>query len=266
MSAKVAIGVTAWNRPSCLRDCLASLALQMHGADWPVFLHVDGEGGREKEIRALAAASGLSIQVRVERQNLGVNLNTYGTMQWIWDEGYNWAVYLEDDLVLSPDALRLAAWYIGHAAEIEVTHGVDYIGAYCLCTRGGGTNPTEILLSRALIAWGFVMSREQFKWVEPAWLSGEKDTPPSMWDRHIARRVRGRGPHAYNCIPTLSRILNIGREGIHYTPERWRRDTEGMVAGIHAAEYEYKVAGWDEPAREHQRALGLVGELERRGS
>jgi len=260
---KVAIAITAWNRPEELRYSLWSIGRQLDGPwhKWPVYLHVDGGGGREKEVREVAMTTvGVAnrIRVRFETENHGTNLNTYETMKWIWSEGFDWAVYLEDDFVLSPDALRLAAWYIEKSAEIESLWSVDGIGAYCLCNlEGDASHPSMVQLSRAFIGWGFVMSRAQWEQIEPAWCSGEKDDPPSMWDRHVARRIR-RGPHIYNAIPVLSRVRNIGTEGVHCTPEKHAKQTANMEIATERKKYEFSISGWDEIARRYRwDKLGL---------
>jgi hypothetical protein len=238
---------------------------QMEGPwnDWPVYLHVDGESGCVEQIRNIALRSKHMADrtaIRIEGKNQGVNLNTYGTMQWLFrEEGCDYAVYLEDDLVLSPDGLRLAAWYVEHAEEIGKIWSVDHIGAYCLCRTGGSAmHPSMLQLSRAFLGWGFVMSREQWEWVEPWWLRGESDEPPSMWDNHVANRIRRRSASTYNVLPVLSRITNIGREGEHHSPETWEADVGGMVIATQAAEYEFGIEGWDEETRAYRwDKLGL---------
>ena len=255
MTPKIAVGITAFNRPDCLYECLASLRGQLDGCP-PVYLHIDGGGDRKAEMWSVAMGCRLDITVRLESENLGVNHNTKGTMDWIWSEGYDWAVYLEDDLVLSSDAMRLARWYVDNADAIDTQSGVGQIGAYCLCRLGGGRDPGGIILTRAFLGWGFLMSRAQYRAIEPAWLSGEKDDPPSMWDRHVARRIRGLSQDCYNCMPILSRVTNIGRDGVHFTPgahDKWMAGHEWNESSLR---YAFQLAGWADDALEHRGRIG----------
>lgn len=254
----IAIGIAAWNRPAYLHECLRSLQSQMAGCP-PVFLQVDGEGGYEDDIKSVVAnCYQLDITVTVGRENQGVNRNTKAAIDRIWDEGYDWAVYLEDDLVLSPDAMDLACWYVDNAKGLASWWDVGAVGAFCLCRMGGEDHyPGDILFSRAFSGWGFVVSRAQYEAIEPAWLSGQKDDPPSMWDRHVGRRIRELSPHNYNCMPALSRVTNIGEFGFHFTPARHRKWMEGHQWNQSSLGFTFRVGGWTEDAARHREKMAV---------
>ena len=255
-SNRIAVGIAAWNRPAYLQDCLLSLQSQLGGCP-PIFLQVDGGGGYEDDIKSVVAnCRRLDITVTVERENLGINRNTKMAIDRIWSEGYDWAVYLEDDLVLSPDAMDLVYWYVENAEDLGKWYDVGAVGAFCLCRLGGEDHcPGRILFSRAFSGWGFVMSRAQYEIIEPAWLSGEKDDPPSMWDRHVGRRIRNLDPHNYNCKPALSRITNIGEVGFHFTPDRHRRTMDGHRWNQSSMTFTFRVGGWTADAARHRAKL-----------
>lgn len=250
----IAIGLAAWNRPAYLHECLRSLQSQRGGCP-PIFLQVDGEGGYEDDIKSIVAnCYQLDITVTVERENLGVNRNTKAAIDRVWAEGYEWAIYLEDDLVLSPDAIDLACWYVDNAEDLEAH--VGWIGTFCLCRMGGDDHPPEsVLFSRAFSGWGFVTSEAKYRIIEPAWLSGEKDTPPSMWDRHVGRRIRDLGLHNYNCVPALSRVTNIGEFGFHFTPARHRKWMEGHQWNQSSLAFAFQAGGWTADAKRHREKL-----------
>ena len=261
---EIAVTISAWNRPAYLWDCLASIRAQI-GPALRVFLHVDGEGGKEDEILSVAQQFSIGgMLIRFESERLGVNRSTKATIDWAWKAGYDWALYLEDDLVLSPDAFALTHWYAANTEYLADTCG-GYIGAYCLCRMiqeqdraEADRRPDAVLYARAFSGWGFLVSRAQYKLIEPAWLSGEKDDPPSMWDRHVGRRIRNLGDDNYNCMPALSRVTNIGEFGYHFTPERHRKWMEGHQWNTNSAQHRFRVGGWTADAIRHREGVTSV--------
>jgi glycosyltransferase involved in cell wall biosynthesis len=252
-ASEIAVVISAWNRPQYLAECLASIRGQL-GDPLPIYLHVDGGGECEEEIERVVDSARLNgLWVRFEEENLGCNAGTKATIDWAWELGYNWALYLEDDFVLSPDALRLARWYVDNADLLAEECG-GWIGAFCLCRLGATGDPRDVLFSRAFLGWGFVMSKAQYDIIEPAWLSGEKDTPPSMWDRHVGRRIRNLDPDNYNCQPALSRITNIGELVFHFSPGRHRKWMKDHRWNQSTRQFAFRLGGWTADAELHREA------------
>lgn len=211
---KKTITIAAYNRPSNLARLLDSLKGQLTSLeDYDLFIRIDVGGKNFEEVRDLAkSVNFISTTVGYPLTNQGINRNTYETMWWAFEVvKADFNLYLEDDLLLSPDALSLAEWYI--------QQDLEDVAAGCLCNLAGSLNPEKVILARAFIGWGFVMSRDQWHtYAKPVWLSGK-----GMWDNRLANAIRATGPEIHNMLPELSRITNTGRVGVHFTVERFDR-------------------------------------------
>lgn len=240
------ITVAAYNRPQHLERLLDSLRGQLLPLDgWQLFVRIDVGGDKFDRVKKVAeAVDFVPSQVFWSNRNVGINRNTHWLMHHVFEirkADYN--VYLEDDLLLSPDAFNLVEWYIAHADEVGRDAGD--VGAYCLCRLRGGGDPAEVYLSRALVGWGFLMSRHQWRrFGEPAWCNAEKLWGrPMMWDSSLANYIRTCGDDVYNASPALSRVTNTGRTGEHFTPDTYDELMEGHRWQQERRTFKYRFVG-----------------------
>lgn len=222
---KKTIAVAAYNRPGLLAKMLASLKGQIHPlGDYELRIGVDAGGSHfEEVVRVARSVDFMRVDVSYPKRNLGCIKNTYKLMVRVFEgEGANWVVYLEDDFVLSPDALNLVEWYIAHSEELKATEGVEDIGAYCLCRLRESGPPDGIYLSRAFVGWGFLMDAHQWRtYAKPAWCNAKQLWGyERMWDNSVADYIRTCGATVHNAFPELSRITNTGRTGTHFTAKK----------------------------------------------
>src|SRR5208282_4786804 len=76
--------------------------------------------------------------------------------------------------------------------------------------------PLRVKSKRHFCPWGWCITKEQYeKWIQPAWMCD-----PRGWDFSINRIIEHE-PALKVLTPTLSRSRNIGRNGIHETPEHY---------------------------------------------
>jgi len=220
------ITIAAYNRPEHLAMLLDSLYSQLLPlSNYELYIRVDAGGDQFNEVMQVASKTDfIKSRLFSSSENEGIISNTYWLMHHVFDTlKSDFNVYLEDDLILSPDAFNLVEWYIENYSEI-LTHVHD-IGAFCLCELGGGTNPERLFLSRAMVGWGFLMSAWQWKqYGEPSWrdsvgLWGKE----MMWDSSLANYIRKSRKTAYNVFPELSRITNSGETGVHCTPTGYKK-------------------------------------------
>jgi len=153
--------------------------------------------------------------------------------------GTEWNVYLEDDLVLSPDAFNLVEWYIEHAEELRSYEGIEDIAAYCLCRLWKNGPPEKIYLSRAFTGWGFVMDQHQWRtYARPVWRNKGR-----TWDTSLADAIRASGPSVCNAFPELSRVTNTGREGSRIIGKTWDTVMSGHVYNESREVYPFRLIG-----------------------
>ena len=240
------ITIAAHNRPGCLTRLLNSLRGQLLPLDdWQVFIRIDEGGDQFEQVKEVAATVDFApFRVFWPGANAGINRNTFWLMHHVFidlDAEYN--VYLEDDLLLSPDAFNLVEWYIEHAEELG--RDADDVGAYCLCRLHGGGDPAEVYLSRALVGWGFLMNRHQWdRFGRVAWCGAEKLWGKSMmWDNSLANYIRTCGDRVYNAFPALSRVTNTGRLGEHFTPVTYDKLMHGHQWQRERRAFEYRFTG-----------------------
>lgn len=211
---KKTITIAAYDRPDNLRMLLNSLRAQLLPLDdYAVVVSVDIGGRRFDDVLKIASSVDFARNYVFQPSvHLGINHNTYWLMDHVFGEfGADWNVYLEDDLVLSPDAFNLVEWYITRGDELKAL--ADGIGAYCLCRLREHGDPGKVYLSRGFCAWGFVMDRHQWeRFGKPAWRNPKKGT----WDTSVAAHIRAQGPKVYNAFPELSRVTNTGRGGTNF--------------------------------------------------
>lgn len=231
---KKTITVAAYNRPALLAKLLKSLEEQLWSlADYRLYIRIDAGGDRFEDVKRVAlGVDFIDVDVSYSRRNEGINVNTYNLMERVYErEKTDWNVYLEDDLLLSPDAFNLVEWYIERSEGIKAIEGVEDVGAYCLCRLRESGDPENIYLSRALVGWGFLMNRHQWQtYAKPSWCNAKELWGyERTWDNSLADYIRSCGNAIYNVFPELSRVTNMGRVGTNFTARKYDELMRGHV-------------------------------------
>lgn len=217
------ITIAAYRRPEYLRHVLDSLGAAMKYC--PEFnperivLGMD-HGGEE----SLAWTAPSSIEIVRWLEHLGVNEHPRRLLQYAFMElGSDFNLHLEDDTVLSPDALRLAMWFQRTPND-----------AMTLSLYGASkdfSEPNKLRHRSDFGAWGWATSRAAWlRLLAPYW--NYKRDLPIGWDWSISKLMAEKGLRAME--PAISRVRNIGREkGTYQTPEGYDRDFAGQTwAGV----------------------------------
>ena len=158
----------------------------------------------------------------------------------LWETGWNLRrqsvasgsdinLYIEDDVVISPDTMDLIEWYI----KQDLTD----IAQLCLCNLWDlyiPKKPELIYKTRSMCGLGFVMTRKQFeKYAEPIWLA-----PPS-WDKEVANYIRTFNG-IYNLVPQMSRSVHIGLHGTGLDNNIFqRRYMDKLIYNKHKTKFNY---------------------------
>jgi len=223
---KRTITVAAYRRPEYLRQVLDSLAVALRNCpEWPdanVLVSID-PGADSARVYDIACS--FRWPVILWQEHMGVNEHPRRLLQVAFNElNSEFNLHLEDDTVLSPDAIRLAYWYS------EQRHAESDLGL-CLYAHSldlAAVDPAALYRSPDFSAWGWGCTN--YKWLRylaPYW--NHKRSLPIGWDWSISDTMR-----AFNLrivAPELSRVKNIGREnGQYQTPEGYDRDFAGHVA------------------------------------
>ncbi len=199
----VAMVMTVNNRPGYLQEVLTSLSNNRFLDSFT--LHFGLEPGNKEVARICEKTDFISKQLHVNRHHLGDLENPYQLLTRTFEMGYEAVLYLEDDVVLAPDAVDLALWYLKQTALVAQTS--------CLCLyntgSGEGGDAARVVVSppQAFSSLGFVITKNQWQAMQPLWHQDGRG-----WDWGICF-----GGKTQIAQPYVSRTHHIGRQGgTHY--------------------------------------------------
>jgi len=216
------ITIAAYRRPEYLQQVLESLTeAERYCPEFkPDHIIIGIDSGTGLEVHADES----DIEVIYWPEHLGVNEHPRRLLQYAFMElGSDFNLHLEDDTVLSPDALRLAMWF-----QRTPTPAITL----SLYSPSKAVAENEVVRYRQDFgAWGWCCTRAVWlRLLAPYW--NYKRDLPIGWDWSISKLMAEKGLRAIE--PALSRVRNIGREkGTYQTPEGYDRDFAGQTwAGI----------------------------------
>lgn len=208
---KKTITLAVANRPENTKMLLDSLKNQIASLeDYTLYISADPIKGSKKEFKQVLDiihnVDFIETEIKVHSYNQGVNRNTFGLMERVFtEEKADFNLYLEDDLVLSPDVIDIYDWI----AKNEEPH----MAMLCLFTYKdmGNGDPKSFFNSKFMSGWGFITDKEAYDfYMRDIWCEGER-----MWDNKVADSVRANGGcFAY---PNISRTTNTGHKGTHFS-------------------------------------------------
>lgn len=221
------VAMTAWKRPYYLSRVIESL----HEANWnieePVFLVVRIEPSDKADRMLDIVGNGKrGVYAEVNETLLTCCWNTRAVLDDAWDVAdrfdEDFVLLLEEDFVVSPDALDLTVWMR------ERYRASKEIIATGLFNRGTYFKGIEKQVARDgnFVGQGWGTWRDRWDYIRPQWhdrkFEDRGPTPtPGMgyylgWDVNFDQNImQGR----LQVRPLLSRVLHIGEEdGQHTTP------------------------------------------------
>lgn len=197
-----AIVLTACNRPDYLREMLESLS-KNDLTGYKLLLGIEPKD--QSVIDLCNNIDFIETDIVVNESILGVRVNPHTLLKRAFTSGYTQVVYLEDDLLISPDAIEMCNWYFKrpeknkHLCFNLYNHDSDE------------NNVNEIHTSGKFSALGFAITQYQWKkFFDPSWFMHK-----SGWDFSFTGIIES--GRATNMLPALSRTHHIGRfGGVHY--------------------------------------------------
>lgn len=226
------ISYTAFCRPAYTTLSLGGITAARGSMPWRFFASVDGPmypdlntvlGHQVAEVRALFERRYMGPpDVRFHRNNMGCNANIRQAVQMAFDAGSDFNLHVEDDIVLSPDALELATWFYNLPERDE----------YVCLNLFSDWKPEpgkELAMAEkfGFYPWGWACTRAMWeKYLAPEW--DTKRFGPTGWDWSIGMTIQRHGLKVLR--PYLSRALNIGRDmGLHMSREHWDENFSQQV-------------------------------------
>lgn len=201
-----AICFTSYNRPNYLRKMLASLPKH----DFDLICYQEPQTATA-ELRNIF--NQYKVKTTWNKEKLGVRKNPFELLNNSFKE-YNKIVYLEDDIVLSPDVVKMAEWYFDN---IQDTYCLNLIGGRC----GWGVilnenNPNKLIKTNNFNSLGFALTKKQWDDnFKPFWFV-DNNPPYVGWDWAILFANQN-NKTMQPVMPRANHIGEIG--GTHCTPD-----------------------------------------------
>lgn len=208
------------NRPHYLKKALLSIVKNdLNG--WKIFFSIEPSeySGIMVNLIKEIIADRTNYQIKSNVKKKGIEKNTYSSLQIAFNAGSKLNIYLEDDIVISPDVTRLADWYCKQ----------NHKGIMCLNLlygACGGINhiskdfPEYIIKTKQFNSCGFVLSGDQwltyFKsyWFDYSHGFTNKDGNPMLgWDWAVFKHNLKEDRNLFVLQPLLARANHIGRNG-----------------------------------------------------
>lgn len=171
----------------------------------------------------LFSVCGNQVHICLNKTQLGVCNNPYNTLAYVFNDlGYQYVLYLEEDLILGSDIIQVSDWYGGQET-------VDpNLVALCLCNRTStrsGLDPRKFITSKDFKALGVGIHKSQWNnYFRNLWHRDFRG-----WDWSIIEYLHN-STGKYVIIPELSRATHKNTlGGAHFrTGQHWK-DYKNMV-------------------------------------
>ena len=209
------ITVLAYNRPDYLRQCLEALRQCRGIGGYRVLVSIDGGGGEAGKQCAHLVANYKDVELAVLFSNYGIDFHNYRCFNVLMnhsDSDFNIAI--EDDCLLTPDALELADWFY-------LSPDRDFYSFLSLgdpMYRQGPYAKKELMdlhESQSIYTGAWCFTKQQWQMISKDWNHPLKTQVG--WDWSLSYNLWHWG--FKSLYPLVSRARNIGRIGVHSHPE-----------------------------------------------
>jgi hypothetical protein len=168
----------------------------------------------------------IPTELILNEEVLGVKRNPYELLNRLFEDGSDYNVYLEDDSILSPDAILLSNFFYDNFKHDE------YFACCFHNYKSDKAQKKKCIAVQELVAIGFSLFKSAWnKWFKPYWfddaVAREYDTGGVGWDWSIRGSMK---KHKKLCLtPCYSRSMHIGKSGVHSTPQDHARLFAGKL-------------------------------------
>jgi hypothetical protein len=222
-------------RPQYLEQVLDSLKANKNLDQYTLLIVL--EPCYKKELPDLSWIKNIVIR---NEQTRGVDNNQFFILDYAFGHDAEYVIRLEDDLCVSPDVTELAEWYV----KQELTK--DQMCMVLWSASEDYNNPTKIGIRESFCPWGNVLTKHQWKkrWKDEI---QNKDNCSIFdcqhnfgWDWILNGYVL---KNHFNCYtPILSRIKNVGVDGVYSNSDVWKSTFSGKVNNMQPySKYDYSL-------------------------
>jgi hypothetical protein len=206
---------TAFNRPEYLRSSVASWNNVRNLQNWDTEFFIEPSEVKD-EVTTIALELQTTVTPNQNPEKLGVLVNPWNALNTAFENGADFVVLAEDDILVSSDILEYFEW-----ANEEYATAFDVLAVNAFSNLGDGKS-NQVVRSEQFspLVWGTWRSRWE-NTLRDTWdkdySSGNDDGSEAGWDWNINRLLR---QNSWQIIkPVNSRSTHIGIFGTHMTPE-----------------------------------------------
>lgn len=223
------VTITTHDRPEYLRRALRRLHAAVENSEHDYHLYAGVEPGCQDCVDQLMAVDNMPVTLIRNGHKLGVRDNPFRLLTYVFEvAGSDMNVYIEEDVVISPDVFRMADWY---------SREDDSYFSLQLFNKGANTDNLADLVpigSEGFSALGFVMKKGMWPNLKRMWYANERG-----WDWSVCEMLAENDMRMIT--PTMSRSNHIGREGTNMTPDLQDRVYEARKICELPGPFDYKI-------------------------
>ena len=175
--------------------------------------------------------AGHNHEITVNSEILGIETHPHRLLNRAFAGGSALNLYLEEDLVVSPDTTALASWYAEHHEPGWLC--LNLLAAPCgsAAVLSDPRLPNELFLARTFNSLGFAARREEWcGLIEPVWFGGNEPLVAGGWAANWGTKGVGgwdwsiyallaNRKDLFSVQPAFARATHTGKTGTHVTPE-----------------------------------------------
>jgi hypothetical protein len=222
-----------YNRPTYTAQVLAALRACPGIEDYTLLARL--EPGCPEVIDQFDAIDWMPTEIQVNPEVEGCNRNTHTALAWGFERAEQ-VIHVEDDIVLTPDALAYFEWAL---TRYRIDPSVRAIVAWVCSTEA--SRPFRCYRASWFNPWGWATWRDRWEAMQPGWVTAPDKI--RSWDDGIhvwITQTDGR-----SIFPCLSRCQNIGAvDGIHVPNAVWHAQHHHVP--LTAAQVELPDENWAE--------------------
>lgn len=199
------ITIAVNDRPEYLQQVLASIKEAKGSERWTICLSLEPC----EEIRALIDRLKIQAVVSCNMFKKGCDGNTFASAELAFSFGSEFNLYLEDDVVISKDALVMAEAFRKRSADepsvlcLRRWHEAQDLSKPVIITNAPGMG---------LLGNGFAYSMRWYRqFIRPWWFYWSPTLPGFGWDWSLSHGLDTTGVRQYR--PLVNRSQNIGLNG-----------------------------------------------------
>ena len=205
---------TAYNRPGYLHQTVSSWNGVRNLPTWNTTFFIEPSDQQEAVV-AEAMQLNTTVTAVLNPELLGVLVNPWNALDTAFNNGADFVVLAEDDVIVSQDTLEYFEWA---ALEYETVYEVLAINAFS--PYGGRANQVMRDGAFSPLIWGIWRHRWE-NHIRDTWdkdySTGLPDGTQAGWDWNINRIMQA---NSFQTIkPYASRSNHVGLFGTHMTPD-----------------------------------------------